>query len=278
MRDRHRWFQTGQSPMPTIDIDGQALYYDWRDKAAPVGAPALVLLNSLGADLSMWDAQIDTFAERFRVLRFDARGHGRSALAPSAFDIAAMGRDALALMDALSIERAHICGLSMGGQIAQWLGIHAAARVAALVICNSAAQIGSAQTWDARISAVKAGGMAAVIDPVLARWFTPRFRAAAPDVVAAMRSMILATPPEGYVAACGAVRDADFRADVGRITAPTLVIASTHDESTPARDGRLLASTISGARYVELDSAHLSNIEQAARFTEAVLEFLKGGH
>ena len=213
---------------------------------------------------------------RYRLLRYDTRGHGESAVTSGPYTIEQLAGDALALLDALEIERANFCGLSMGGMIGQWLGAHAPRRLGKLVLANTTAKIGSAETYNARIDAVRNGGMVAITDGVLARWFTPAFLTASPTAVARVRAMLDATPPDGYVACCEAIRDMDQREIVGEIGMPTLVIAGTHDVPTPPIDGRFLADRINGARYVELPAAHLSNIEAAPAFTSALIDFLSG--
>jgi 3-oxoadipate enol-lactonase len=257
--------------MSFIDNNGARLYYELEGRE---DAPVLVLSNSLGTTLDMWAPQMPALLQHFRVLRHDARGHGRSDVTPGPYTIAQLGADVLALMDQLGIARAHFCGLSMGGMIGMWLGTHHASRLDRLVLCNTAARIGSPDTWNPRIAKVEAEGMASVVDTVLERWFTAGFRARAPGLVAVVRDMLLNTAPAGYSANCAAVRDMDQRAEVASITLPTLVIAGTHDGSTPAADGRAVADAIRGARFVELDAAHLSNWEQSEQFTQALLGFL----
>lgn len=251
--------------------DGARLNYRFD---GPASAPVLVLSNSLGTNLGMWDPQLPAFARRFRVLRYDTRGHGASAVTPGPYTIERLARDAVQLLDALKIERAHFCGLSMGGMTGMWLGVHHAERIDRLVLCNTAAQIGVPAVWNERIDKVQREGMAAVVDGVIERWFTSGFRERQPDAVQHVRRMIEATAPAGYAACCAAIRDMDQRESVSRIRAPTLVIAGTHDVATPAADGRVLAERVGGAQYVELAASHLSNIEQAAPFTDAVLRFL----
>jgi 3-oxoadipate enol-lactonase len=233
--------------MSYLTNDGARLYYQLE---GPDDAPVLVLSNSLGTTLDMWAPQMPALLQRFRVLRHDARGHGRSEVTPGPYTIAQLGADALALMDHLGIARAHFCGLSMGGMIGMWLGTHHAHRLDRLVLCNTAAKIGTPDTWNPRIAKVEAEGMASVVDTVLERWFTDGFRQRAPQQVAVVRDMLLDTAPAGYSANCAAVRDMDQRAEIASIAVPTLVIAGSHDGSTPAADGRALADAIPGARYV----------------------------
>jgi 3-oxoadipate enol-lactonase len=257
--------------MSIFDNHGARLYYELEGRD---DAPLLVLSNSLGTTLDMWAPQMPALLQHFRVLRHDARGHGRSDVTPGPYTIAQLGEDVLALMDHLGIARAHFCGLSMGGMIGMWLGTHHAHRLDRLVLCNTAAKIGTPDTWNPRIAKVEAEGMASIVDIVLDRWFTAGFRQRAPEQVTIVRDMLLDTAPAGYSANCAAVRDMDQRADIAAIAVPTLVIAGTHDGSTPAADGRAVADAIPGARYVELDAAHLSNWEQSEQFTQALLGFL----
>ncbi|MET0961459.1 MAG: 3-oxoadipate enol-lactonase [Noviherbaspirillum sp.] len=260
--------------MSFMNKGGVRLYYEIEGRE---DAPLLVLSNSLGTDLGMWAPQMPALLQRFRVLRHDARGHGQSDIPPGPYSVEQLGGDVLALMDHLKIERAHFCGLSMGGMIGMWLGTHHAGRLNRLVLCNTAAKIGTPDTWNSRIAKVEAEGMASVVDIVLERWFTPGFRQRAPEQVGVVREMLLRTAPAGYNASCAAVRDMDQRTDIASIGVPTLVIAGTHDGSTPAADGKAVADAIPGASYVELDAAHLSNWEQSGRFTEALCDFLNAG-
>lgn len=243
----------------------------------PVEAPVLVLSNSLGTDLGMWDAQAALWREHFRVLRYDTRGHGQSLVTEGPYSIAQLGGDVLALLDALDIAQAHFVGLSMGGLIGQWLGIHAADRLLSLTLCNTAALIGSAQVWNERIDTVLAGGQAAMLDlrdGSLARWFTPGFVEAEPAEAQRITQMLAGTSPEGYAANCAAVRDADYREQVQHIQVPTLIVAGTRDVVTTPEHGRFLQAQIVGAQFVEFPAAHLSNVEIGARFTRRVLDFL----
>lgn len=240
----------------------------------PPGAPVLVLSNSIGTNLALWDDQMPALAARFRVLRYDTRGHGSSPVTPGPYTIERLARDVLELLDAFAIERAHFCGLSLGGATGMWLGIHAGARIERLVLANTAPRIGSAELWNARIDVVGRRGMEAIGEAVLERWLSAGFRARAPQAVARLRAMLLATPPEGYAACCAALRDADLWPGVGAIRARTLIIAAAHDTATPAAEGKRMAEHIAGARYVELEAAHLSNVEAAERFTAQLVEFL----
>jgi 3-oxoadipate enol-lactonase len=260
--------------MPELHLDGLRARYEL---AGRPDSPVVVLSHSLGADLSMWDPQARALATRFRVLRYDTRGHGGTGLSDGPLTIAELGADVVRLLDALGAARASFCGLSMGGMVGMWLGAHAPGRVERLALCNTGAQIGTRETWNARIASVRDGGMGKVAAAVVERWFTPAFRERSPGVVARTLAMIQATPPEGYVACCAAIRDADLSRDLPRVAAPTLVIAGSHDPATPPASGRAVADAIPGARYVELDAAHLSNLEAAAEFTASLEGFLREG-
>jgi 3-oxoadipate enol-lactonase len=259
--------------MPFVEADGAQLYYQLEGHE---NAPVLLLSNSLGTALEMWDPQVRAFTMRYRLLRYDSRGHGRSEVAPGPYTIERLGRDALALLDALGLQRVAFCGLSKGGMVGQWLGANAPDRVEKLVLCNTSAHIGSPEVWNQRIETVQAMGMGAIVPGVIDRWFTQPFRESAPEEVAKVRAMLESTDPEGYVACCAAVRDMDLRGAIRGIRVPTLVIAGYHDVPTPPEHARLIAESIPGAQMVTLDAAHLSNVEAQADFTKAVLDFLGG--
>jgi len=257
--------------LPFANISGARIHYSL---AGPNAAPPLVFSHSLGADLSMWDPQAAAFSSRFRVLRCDTRGHGRSSATPGPYSIEQLARDVLALLDAVHIDRVRFCGLSMGGQIGQWLGIHAPDRLDKLILCNTGAKIGTEESWKTRIDTVRSKGLAEVAPAVLARWFTLAYREKDPGTVAEILRIMEAVNPEGYIACCAAVRDFDSRSSLARIRTPTLVIAGTHDASTPPAEGRYLAERIPGARYAELNAAHLSNIEDREAFNRELNNFL----
>lgn len=260
--------------MPVLKLaDGDMNYQ--LDGAAD--KPVLVLSNSLGTDLGMWDTQIPAFTEHFRVLRYDTRGHGQSVVSEGPYSIEQLGRDVLALLDALDIQKAYFCGLSMGGLIGQWLGINAGERLHKLVLCNTAAKIANDEVWNTRIATVLKGGQQAMRelrDASIARWFTPAFAEAQPAQANRITEMLAATSPEGYAANCAAVRDADFREEVARIAVPTLIVAGTEDAVTTPEHGRFMQERIQGAEMAEFHAAHLSNVEAGELFTKRVLAFL----
>jgi 3-oxoadipate enol-lactonase len=239
------------------------------------GAPPLLMINSLGADLTMWEPQVPILAGRHRVIRYDARGHGLSPVPEGRYALADLGRDALALLDRLGIASADVCGLSLGGMTAMWLAAHAPSRVNRLVLCCTSALLGPASQWAERAATVRAHGTAAVADAVVARWVTPGFAAAHPETTARLRAMIAATPAAGYAGACAAVEDMDLRADLGRIVAPTMVIAGADDVATPPSHGAAIADAIPGARLEVLaDAAHLATFQQADEANRLILEAL----
>lgn len=260
--------------MPAVRLaDGDLNYL----LEGPAGAPVLVLSNSLGTDLHMWDAQVPAFTRHFRVLRYDTRGHGQSLVSEGPYRIEQLGRDVLALLDALDIPKAHFCGLSMGGLIGQWLAINAPERIQRLVLCNTAAKIGTPEVWNPRIDAVLAGGiqaMADLRDASISRWFTPDFAEAQPEKVEAIVGMLARTSPQGYAANCAAVRDADFREQLAVIQAPTLVVCGSGDPVTTPEHGRFMQARIAGAELVEFLAAHLSNVQAGEAFSQRVLAFL----
>jgi len=257
--------------MPFADLAGVKLHYRFDgDESLPV----LVLSNSLGTSLDMWQPQIAALTQRFRVLRYDTRGHGQSSVTEGPYSIAQLGGDVIALLDHLGLQRVHFCGLSMGGITGMWLGVHHADRLDKLILCNTAAYIGPPENWTNRAAAVERDGVASIAAAVVDKWLTPDFAAQQADLVQTLRTMLGATDARGYAANCLAVRDSDLRNDVQRITPPTLVIAGTGDIPTPPADGRYLAENIPGARYVELYAAHLSNLQQVEGFNQAVLAFL----
>lgn len=235
----------------------------------PEAAPVLILSNSLGTAMEMWDPQMEALSARYRVLRYDSRGHGRSSVPAGAYSMDRLGRDVIELMDGLGIASASFCGLSKGGMVGQWLGYRAPERLERLLLCNTSPFMGPPSAWDDRIDAVRAGGMAAMTDAVLARWFTPGFAERTPDAVAPVRSMLLATDPAGYAGCCAAIRDMDMRPVLGLIRVPVTVIGGDQDPATPPEHSFALRDGIPGARLVMLPAAHLSNVECPADFLTA---------
>jgi 3-oxoadipate enol-lactonase len=258
--------------MPIAHINGGHIHYQME---GPANAPGLVLSNSLGTNFAMWDAQMPELRKHFRVLRYDTRGHGQSEVTPGPYSFDQLGRDVLSLADETDLGTFSFCGLSMGGVTGMWLGIHAGKRLHKLVLCSTGAKIGNDEIWDARIEVVRKGGTKSIAAGAMERWFTSRFRESSPEIVERVKHMVESTSTEGYIACCGALREVDLRESIAAIATPALVISGTHDPATPPADGRFIAQRIPGARYVELDAAHLLNIEQHDRFIQEVSDFLR---
>ena len=242
----------------------------------PEHAPVVALSNSLGTNLSMWEEQMPGLTQRCRVLRYDTRGHGASSVTQEPYTIAQLGRDVVGLLDDLKIRRAHFCGLSLGGVTGMWLGVNAADRVDRLVLANTAPKIYTQEIWNTRIENVRKDGLESIADAVIGGWLSQGFRDREPAAAARMRAMLISTPAEGYIGCCAAIRDSDQREAIQGIKRPTLIISGTHDKATPPAEGRKMVEAIAGARYVELDAAHISNIEAANRFTAELIDFLSG--
>jgi len=241
-------------------------------------APVIVLAGSLGTDLSMWDPQARALSTRFRVVRYDTRGHGASPAPPGPYAIADLGADLLALMDRLEIGRAALCGLSIGGMTAMWVAAHAPTRVERLALCCTSARFApeASETYRSRAATVREqGGVEPIADAVLARWFTPAFAQANPDVIQRIRGALCSTSPEGYAGCCEALAALDLRAELARIVAPTLVLAGENDPATPPAHGRVIAEAIRGARLNTIShAAHLATVERAELVTALILGFM----
>jgi 3-oxoadipate enol-lactonase len=257
--------------MPFADLNDARIHYELQ---GPENARVLMFSNSLGADLTMWDAQAAEMAKTFRVLRYDKRGHGQSSAPPGRYSIETLGRDALALLDFLHFDKVDFCGLSIGGQTGMWLAANAPQRLKNLILSNTAAKIGTQDGWNQRIESVRKQGMKVVAPVVIEKWFTPAFRRKQPDSVSRIQRVLETVDREGYVGCCAAVRDFDGRERLSTIRTPTLVITGTHDPSTTAAEGRWVADQIPGSRYLELDAAHLSNVEARDNFTAEISKFL----
>jgi 3-oxoadipate enol-lactonase len=237
-------------------------------------APVVVLSGSLGTDMSMWDPQLPALERRFRVLRYDLRGHGSSPAPPGPYSVAELGGDVVALLDRVGVERAHLCGVSIGGMTGIWLAAHAPARIDRVVLCCTSAFIDPQGTYHERAALVRESGLEQLADAALERWFTASFRAANPTLMDHMRRSLVSAQPEGYAGCCEALADMDLRGDLGAIAAPALVISGAHDPATPPEHCRLIAEGILGAEFEVVDGAHLSSIEQAGRVNELILRHL----
>jgi 3-oxoadipate enol-lactonase len=242
----------------------------------PEDAPVLVASNSLGTTPRMWDDQAPALLERFRLLRYDHRGHGNSPVPAGSYKIDDLGRDVLTLLDRLEVERFSFCGLSIGGAVGMWLAGELPERVERLVLCCTAARFAPPEQWNERAETVRSEGVGAIADAVLERWFTPQFRESQPNAVEWAGGMLRNTPAEGYAGCCEAIRDADLRSRLGAIRAPTLVVAGAEDPAAPVEEAQLIRDSIPDARLVVVEqAAHLANVEQPEAVTQAVLEHLE---
>ena len=244
--------------------------------SGPVGAPLVVLGGSLGSTMSMWDPQLPALAEHFRVVRYDARGHGRSPVPEGPYGLDDLVDDLLALLDRLELERVHLVGLSLGGMTAMRLAMREPGRVDRIAVLCTSARLGPASGWVERATQVRAGGTGSVADAVVARWFTEGFRQRRPEVVAKMVAMVAAVPAVGYAACCGAVAEMDLRDGLAAIRSPLLAIAGEHDPATPPEHLAAIASGVPDGRLVTLpEAAHLANVEQPAAVNALLLEHLR---
>jgi 3-oxoadipate enol-lactonase len=258
--------------MPRIQANGIQLHYEL---TGPADRPVVMLSNSLGTRLEMWDPQMQALTDRYRVLRYDSRGHGRSDAPDGPYSMDMLAGDAIGLLDALEIERVHFCGLSKGGMVGQMLGAKHGGRLVSLALCSTACHMPMRDVWDERIRMVTKGGMAAVADGVIERWFTEAFRREPTVELERVQRMILETPPHGYAACCAAIRDMDLRELITGIRVPTLVIVGEDDPATPPEKAKEIQSLIPGAQLeVVPGAAHLLNIEQDVVFDAALKSLL----
>jgi 3-oxoadipate enol-lactonase len=256
--------------MPMIDADGCLIHVaiDGRDSG-----PTVVLSNSLGSTIKMWKPQLAALASHFRVVRYDRRGHGKSGTGgPYSFE--RFGRDVLAILDALNIRTAHWCGLSMGGMVGQWLGANAADRFDRIVLANTTCHFADPTRFADRIRAVTENGVASIAETVIASWLTEDFREREPGITQEIRRMFAATPVAGYVGCCEALSKLDQRALLPKITRPVLIVAGRHDMNTTVEQAEFMRKAIPKANMTLLDAAHLSNVEQADAFNDALIGFL----
>jgi 3-oxoadipate enol-lactonase len=258
--------------MPDIKVDDGCMIHV--EVTGPDNAPVLMLSNSLGTDLHMWDAQVDAFTRHFRLVRYDRRGHGKSGAPQGPYSMERLGRDVIGVLDGLGIAKINWCGLSMGGMVGQWLGGNAQNRIDKLILSNTACYYPDKAMWDGRIKLVGEKGLGAIVDINMERWLTKGFREREPQAVERMRSAFLSTKLDGYLGCCEAIKAMDHRPVLAKITAPTLVIAGRHDAATPLEGNEFIRQHIPGARIAVLEAAHIANIEQPKAYADTVLEFL----
>lgn len=239
-------------------------------------SPVLVFSNSLGANLSMWDAVVPLLLPYFQILRYDTRGLGKSEVTEDSYSVAQLGQDVIALIDELGFEKVHFCGLSMGGQIGQWLGIHHSNRLHKLVLCNTAAHIGTADGWNQRIELIQKEGLQAIWGNTQKVWLRDRFIMDNPALMSQLEAMFLQNKVLGYANCCAAVRDADFRNNLASITTETLVLTGDEDPATTVLDARFIAENIPHSQLAILPARHIPSIEQPTAFAEILVGFLVG--
>lgn len=259
--------------MPLMTIDDAAIHYRWD---GPDSGPVVMMSHSLASDLGMWDPQVDPLvASGYRVLRYDHRGHGRSAVTPGPYTIDRLTSDAVALMDGLKLDRVHFVGLSMGGMVGQRLGGAHGHRLNSLTLSSTSAHMPPPDLWQERIQVVADQGLSAVADATIERWFTATGQARLTEAAQRIRDTILATAPEGFSACCAAIRDMDLRDDLRSIRVPTLITVGEHDQGTPVAAARFIHERIAGSQLTIIaDAAHMLNIEQAEVFNRTLLGFL----
>jgi 3-oxoadipate enol-lactonase len=238
-------------------------------------APALMLSNSLGTDLTMWDPQAKAFAEKFRLIRYDRRGHGQSGAPKGPYSMERLGRDALAVLDALGVKKTNWCGLSMGGMVGQWLGANAPERMDRMILSNTHCYYADKEFWAGRIRMLREKGLSAIVGPTMERWFTKGFRDRAPDTIARMSDILLKIPLEGYIGCCEAIAAMDHREALTKIKAPVLVIAGKSDPATTVEDAEFIHRSIPGSKLAIIEAAHISNVEAPDAYTKTALEFLR---
>jgi len=266
--------QSKEASMPFADVNATKIHYQFD---GPEQGPVIMLSNSLASNLSMWDDQVFTFVEAgFRVLRYDSRGHGQSAVPPGPYSIEMLAQDAVGLLDSLGLDKVLFCGLSKGGMVGQMLGVRHAERLICLALCSTSAHMGPPEIWDERIKAVQDQGMQAVADATIDRWFTHAGQKCIPEKVEAVRQMVLNTPVQGFCASCEAIRDMDQRQAISCITLPTFVLVGEFDPGTTVSHAQLIQGQIAGSKLeVIKDAAHMINIEQAEACTSMLLDFFK---
>jgi 3-oxoadipate enol-lactonase len=256
----------------TVSVNGVRIAYRFD---GPPGGRVVLMSNSLMSSYDMWDWTVPALADRYRVLRYDTRGHGRSATPPGPYSIASLGDEAAGLLDALGIEAAHFVGLSMGGMVGQQLGARYPGKVLSLSLCDTASEMPPREMWEERLAIAASQGIPGLAEGTLKRWFTEPFLRRAPGDIEKVRGMILGTGVEGYMACAGAIRDMAQTTMLLAITAPTLVLTGRQDPATTVAHATVLHRVIAGSRLVIIeDAAHLSNIEQPRAFNAALRAFI----
>jgi 3-oxoadipate enol-lactonase len=260
--------------MPYLDLANHRMHYRIDGDA---GKPWLTFCNSLGTDLTMWDRQASALSRTHRVLRYDRRGHGLSSTPPAPYALSDLGNDVLALLDALRIDRTHFCGLSIGGLTGQWLAVHAGDRLGVVVLCATAARIGTPESWQARMDSVRSEGLQALAAATAERWFSPGFIASEPEAADSVLERFSATRPEGYIGCCAALARGDLRGEIGRISNSVLAVSGDDDPVCPPSELEAIAGAVQRGRHVSLVGRHIINIEAATSFNAVLSDFLEHG-
>lgn len=258
-----------------VNVNGILMEYEFSGKQ---DAPVVMMSHSLGCNLALWAYQLETLEPHFRVLRYDTRGHGRSATTEGAYTLEQLGSDAVSLLDVLGVEMVHWVGISMGGMIGQELALNHPDRILSLSLCDTAANLPpeAQPLWQERIETARVKGLEALVEATLERWFTPAFLAKNPPQVEQIRHQFLATPVAGYIGCSEAIRGLNYLDRLPEIQIPTLIIVGEDDPGTPVAVSEAIHERIAGSRLIVLPkAAHLSNWEQSQAFNQALLEFLK---
>jgi 3-oxoadipate enol-lactonase len=259
--------------MPLVHVNSTDIYY--RITGTEKGK-VVMLSPSLAADITMWESQTPALIEAgYRVLRYDNRGQGRSAVSPGPYSIEMLAEDAIGLMDGLGLKKVHFCGLSMGGMVGQMLGVRHPDRLTSLTLSSTAAVIFPREIWDERIDLVMKKGMASVVDATIDRWFTKTGRKRLPNEIEKIRRVILNTSADGYCACCAAIRDMDLRDSLNTISKPVLVLVGEQDQGTPVSAAEFIHARITSSELEVIpEAAHFVNVEQASAFNDALIAFI----
>lgn len=250
--------------------DGCSIHYRLEGEE---GRPVVMLSNSLGSRLEMWEPQIAALTERYRVLLYDNRGHGQSDVPPGPYTLERIATDAQELIAGLDLGPVLWCGVSLGGMVGMWLAANAPHALKRAVLANTSPLMGPPDLWNERIVLVQTEGMEALSRVIVPRWLTPLFAAEHPDINARLARMIAETPAQGYIGTAMAIRDMDLRASLPRIAVPVLVIVGSQDPATPPAMGEQIAAGVAGARFAILEAAHLSNVERPEEFNRLLRSF-----
>lgn len=258
--------------MPKIELKNFTCHYLYENFGHD---KTIVLSNSLGTNLSMWEDNIDELSHHFNILRYDKRGHGQSTINQDKVSIDELGEDVIELIDTLKLDHVYFCGISIGGLTGQWLGINHPDRFKKIIICNTAAKIGTVEGWEARVKQVTEFGLSSILEGTADRWFTPAYRANNPEKVQQILADFQANSLQGYTACCYAVANAYFRNQLDKLTIPLLIVAGSQDEVTTVEDGKFIQKSAGLTHLITLDAAHLSNMEHPREFAKHIIHFIQ---